>query len=156
MGAVSMDEAQKLHDSAVAANQRLPVKEYKSGEKQSDKIFEVTEGMKVLPGGVVLGPGERFHPTERQVANGSLKNKAQELSRDQYRSLGTTERKSFGVDVDLLGKVPMAPSVRELAVESGLKTEDFAELKPEGRDETYTRKQVEALIEERAAAGAEG
>ncbi len=151
---MTMEDAKVHQTNATEANRKLGIVEYKSGEPQSEKVFEVTEGLKHLPGGLVLGPGERFHPTERQVANGSLKNKAQELSRDQYTALGSGGRKSFGVNVDLLGKVPMAPTVREAAVAAGLVTEDFVGVEPEGSEGQYTKKQVEALVVAKTSAKA--
>lgn len=141
--------AQELHHEAVEANRDIPVVPYKSGQKQSDLVYEVTDGYKRLPGGLVLGPGQRFHPTEKQVRDGSLKNKARELSRSEYRDL-RAPRKSFGVGADIgIRALPMAEGTLQLALEAGLTEEDFKGVDPEGSGARYTRAQVETMIAQR-------
>lgn len=142
----TLQEAQKEYSNAVEANRDHGVVQYKSRQSQADAIYEVVEGCKRLPGNIVLGPGARFHPTEKQVKDGSLAGKARELSASELRGLkGFAPVPTFtGADIGLRS-LPMAPGTLKEAMDAGLEEEDFEGLEPafEGR---YTREQVRELI----------
>lgn len=153
MSPLTLEQAKATDFEQRDGNRRSGVVEYESGEKQSDRVYEVTDGLKYLPGGKVLGPGNRFHPTERQIRNGSLKGKARELAQSEYASVSRKERRpvSSGADIGIRA-LPMAEGTLALALEAGLREEDFAGLEP-GYEDRYTRSQVEEIIEARDAGG---
>lgn len=160
----SLQEAQNKHYQATESNRDLGVIEYKSGEKQSDQVWEVTDGLKYLPGGKVLGPGMRFHPTERQVrqtasGKGGLTGKARELTNSEKRDLKHARKSFAGADFGEMGRnalyaLEMADSTVEYAIESGLTAADFDGVEPDGANSRYTRSQVEAMVEARGSADA--
>lgn len=147
----TLEQARDTRREQVDGNRRLGVVEYESGEKQSDRVFEVTDGLKYLPGGKVLGPGNRFHPTERQVEQGSLRGKARELTQSEYGSVSREDRKpvSNGADIGIRA-LPMADTTLKLALRAELSEEDFEGIEP-GYEGRYTRSQVEEIIEARDA-----
>jgi len=145
----TLEQAQADRLKAVESNRALDVVEYKSGEEQSDKIFEVVEGYKHLPGGIRLGPGQRFHPTVKQVRTGALKGKARELTRDEHRSM--TGKVFPGADVGIRA-LPMAKTNMEMAIKAGLKESDFEGVEP-GLEGRYTRSQVQKIIDAKSAEG---
>lgn len=154
MAATATDERR----NAVDTNRRLGVVEYTSGEKQSEQVYEVIEGYKHLPGGIRLGPGNRFHPTERQVrqtleGRGGLVGKARELTQSEYGSVSREERKpvSSGADIGIRA-LPMAETTLALALKEGLTESDFKGIEP-GYEDRFTRSQVEEIIEARDAGG---
>lgn len=144
----SLEEAQGAHDHAVETNRDLGIVPYKSGEKQSDKIFEVTEGYKHLPGGKVLGVGQRFHPTMRQVKTNALRGKARELTRSEARSAVQT---SVPGDIGVRAVPGLTKKLAAYAIKHGLQEEDFAGVDPEGADDTFTKAQLNALIRAKRA-----
>lgn len=154
--AQTLQEQQATRADQIDLNRELGVVDYRSGEKQSDQVYEVIEGYKHLPGGIRLGPGQRFRPTERQVANGSLRGKARELSRSEYRNIQRDERRpvSTGADFREMGlrSIEMADGTRAAAYDGGLGAEDFEGIEP-GFEGRYTRAQVEELIEAKQQAG---
>lgn len=160
MQTMTLQEAQVSHERKVDTNRRKGVVEYKNGEKLSDRVFEVTEGLKYLPGGKVIGPGNRFHPTERQVqalgrGKGGLAGKARELTQSEYDSIGRSERKPMSTGADIgVRSLPMAEGVLRLALEAGLTESDFESLEP-GHKGQFTRAQVEELIEVKQARSAD-
>lgn len=162
MATATLEQAQHERHQAIEANRDLGVVQYKSGEKQSDEVWEVTEGYKYLPGGKVLGPGMRFHPTERQVAQtrkgkGGLVGKARELTNSERRDLRHERRLFQGADFTEMGQkalrdLPMTDSALEAALAAGLVADDFEGLQGEGSGGRYTKPQVDALIEARGSA----
>lgn len=159
--ATTMEKLQTQHDSQTESNRALDVAAYKSGEKQSSRVFEVTDGLKYLPGGKVLGPGMRFHPTERQVENGSLKNKARELNATEMRGLSVEQRRTTtepsvtvaGADIGVRA-LPISSKLATEALAAGLTEADFEGIDPAGNSGKYTRGQVEELIAQHEEAGA--
>ena len=150
----TLEQAQKEHSKAVEYNRDLGIVEYKSRQKQAkDVVYEVVEGCKRLPGGHVLPPGARFHPTEKQVRDGSLRGKARELTASEYRGL-KVERQSFaGADIGVRS-IPMTESALRAALAAGLTEEDFDGLEGDGAEGRFTKPQVDALIEAKAVARA--
>lgn len=147
---MTLDQAKAKRDEQIDQNRSLGVVEYKSGEAQSDKVFEVTEGLKYLPGGKVLGPGQRFRPTERQIANGSLRGKARELTGTEYAAIRRDERRPVSAGADIgLRALPMTNHALKLALDSGLTEADFEGVQPAGHDDQYTKAQVEEIIANR-------
>lgn len=148
----SLQEQQAKRLDQIDQNRELGVVDYRSGEKQSDQVYEVTEGYKYLPGGIRLGPGQRFRPTERQIANGSLRGKARELTRSEASALHRTERRpvSSGADIGLR-QFEMADGTLQYARDHGLTESDFRASEPEGANDRYTRAQVEAMVEAKVA-----
>lgn len=144
-------ELQKTHDAGVADNQNIGVVSWKNGEKQSDRVFEVVEGTKYLPDGEGgqkrLGPGQRFHPTENQVKNGSLKNKARELSATEMRGIRASGVSQPGADIGVRAVKGLSQNLAKIAVDSGLTEQDFDGLAPAGPGGQITRAQVDSLIE---------
>jgi len=134
-------QAQRIQD--VESNRGVGVIPYKSGEEQSDRIFEVVEGYKHLPGGIRLGPGQRFHPTVKQVRTGALRGKARELTRDEHRSM--TGKVFSGADIGIRA-LPMADTTREMALKAGLRESDFEGIEP-GFEGRFTRSQVQRIID---------
>lgn len=148
MGTATLEQAQQERHEAIEANRELGIVEYKSNEKQSEAVYEVIEGRKHLPGGKVCGPGQRFHPTERQVKNGSLAGKAREITRSELRDLKNTSRSFAGTDFRemALRALPMTNHALTLALNTPTVTaEDFAGIEPAHKD-GYTKGQVEELI----------
>jgi hypothetical protein len=152
---VSLEKAQALHNEAVDANRREGVVEYRVGEELSERVYEVEEGLKYVPGPgnaqIRLGPGNRFRPTEAQVRSGSLKGKARELTQSEYAGLGATKIQArVGVDIGLR-TLPITGHVLKLALEAKLTEDDFAGLEPAGPGGNYTKAQVEELIAKKRA-----
>lgn len=155
---MATDTLEKAHEQAREAreaNREIGVISYTSAQKQSDKVYEVKEGYKHLPGGIRLGPGNRFHPTEKQVADGSLKGKAEEIRASEYRDLTRSKRpdakpRAPGADIGIR-RFEMAPTTLTYAIEQGLTEDDFEGVEPEGSDGRYTHAQVEAMVEAREA-----
>jgi len=143
----TLEQAQADRLKAIESHRALGVVEYKSGEEQSDKIFEVVEGFKHLPGGIRLGPGDRFHPTVNQVRTGALKGKARELTRDEHRSM--TGKVFSGADVGIRS-LPMAKTTMEMALKADLRESDFEGIEP-GFEGRYTRSQVQEIIDTKNA-----
>jgi len=140
----TLAQAKKEHSNAVEANRDLGVVQYKSRQEQSDAVYEVVEGCKRLPGGLVLGPGQRFHPTVKQIKDGSLRGKARELSASELRGMRHTSTTFAGADIGLR-TIPMAESTLKLALGAGLSEDDFAGIEP-GAEGRYTRAQVREII----------
>lgn len=168
MATVTLEQKRSEHHRAVEQNRESGVVQYKTSEKLSDAVYEVTEGYKYLPGGARLGPGQRFRPTVRQVEKGALRNKARELSATEYRGLTKPGKVFAGADfaemearaasnqlplVDWSGVI-MADSTREAAQAAGLVPEDFEGVEPEGAAGRFTRAQVDAMIAIRSSAEA--
>lgn len=148
--AKTMQELQGEHDRKVEANRSLGIQAYKSGEKQSGEVWEVTAGRKYLPNGkgrqAVLGPGHLFHPTVRQIETGALEGKAREVPASVRRGLSTSGAiRSTGADIGLRA-LPMADSTLKRAMQAGMTEEEFSGVDPEGADGQYTFRQVEAMI----------
>ena len=148
--AKTLTELQNEHDRKVEGNRALGIQNYKSTEKQSDEVWEVTAGRKYLPDGrgkqKVLGPGHLFHPTVTQIENGALAGKAREVPASVRRGLdaaGTIT--STGADIGLRS-LPMAESTVKRAIQAGMTEEDFRGVEPDGQDGQYTFRQVEAMI----------
>lgn len=153
---LTLEQAKATDREQRDTNRRLGVVEYESGEKQADAVYEVTDGLKYLPGGKVLGPGSRFRPTLGQIRKDkrgrtSLDGKARELTQSEYGSVSRANRKpvSSGADIGIRA-LPMAEGTLALALEHGLREEDFEGLEP-GYEDRYTRAQVEQIIEARDA-----
>lgn len=148
---MTISEASAARRKAVEANRRTGVTEYKSGQKQSERVFEVREGYKTLPGGIRLGPGQRFHPTEKQVASGALRGKAEEITESDYSSLSRTGKVFAGADFTemAINAVPMAESTRAYAIHSGLTAADFDGVEAEGANGRFTRTQVERMVDDK-------
>jgi hypothetical protein len=155
---VAHEQAKIQHAEAVEANRALGVIEYKSGERQSDEVWEVTDGLKYLPGeerkSQVLAPGMRFRPTVEQVrqtraGRGGLRGKARELTTSEYASLRRDGRTvmATGADIGLRG-LSMEKDALALALEHHLSEADFDAVKP-GRFGRYTIEQVESMVAER-------
>lgn len=170
----TIEQALKTRDAQIQSNQDLGVIDYKTSEPLSDSVYEVTEGYKRLPGGKVLGPGQRFRPTARQVASGSLRNKARELTASEYRGLRAERRVFAGADFREMEEraaaraahnTPEPPQERgwddlnmgvttvAYAQEHGLTPADFDGVEPEGTTGRYTRTQVEAMVAARQTEG---
>lgn len=159
MAQPTLEKLQDQHVKDMDINRALGVVEYKSGEKQSDRVYEVVEGCKGLPGGIRIGPGARFHPTEAQVKNGSLRGKARELTATEYGSVRRHERPpvSNGADfgemaegaeaerVAKLSDLPMADTTLKAAIDGGLTVLDFQGIEP-GFEDRYTGSQVRELV----------
>ncbi len=151
MSQATMEQLQQSHDRHTERNRQLPVQDYKSKSPQIDKVFEVTEGVKYVPGEngtqVALGPGRRFRPTEQAIRTGALRGKARELTASELN--GVRGGKSFaGADIGVradLATIPMADSTRERAVKCGLIAADFLGTEPNGADGVYTRAQIDDL-----------
>lgn len=101
-GTLTMAQAKQQHAEAIENNRDLGIVQYRSKERLSDQVYEVAEGKHHLPGGITLGPGMRFHPTERQVRTNSLRGKARELSRSEERDLKRTGRMFAGADFEAM------------------------------------------------------
>lgn len=141
---VTLAEAQAKHRTQVDDNRMQGIADTNNGETPSDKVYEVTDGLKYLPGGRVLGPGNRFRPTEEQIARGGLKGKARELSRSEYQGIG---HRVYGNGADIgLRQYEMAESTLQYALEHGLTEADFDGVEPEGANGRYLREQVEAMV----------
>ena len=146
---LTLAQAKQQQHEAIEANRDLGVISYRTKAKQSDRIYEVVEG-KHHAGGRVLGPGQRFHPTEEQIETGSLEGKARELTNSEYRDARRDVRGFAGADIGLRA-LPMAEQALKLAFEAQLTEEDFANVQPAGRDGRYTKAQVEELAAARRA-----
>lgn len=85
------------------------------------------------------GPGDRFHPTRKQVESNSLEGKARKV-RDAYEPTTTQ-----GADIGLRS-LPMTDAALELALDEGLSEEDFEDIEPDGVHGDYLKGQVEDLV----------
>jgi hypothetical protein len=160
---MTLEQAQAQHAREVDANRREGVIEWRNGEKQSDRVFEVVEGKAHLtdPGDpkkrIVIGEGHRIHPTEaqlKQIQNrkGGLYGKVRELTGTEYDALG---RRAFAPGADIgLRQFKMADGTLKYAREVGLTEDDFAGVEPEGSAGYFTRSQVEAIAESRTSPAA--
>lgn len=88
---------------------------------------------------VRLEPGDRFHPTRKQVAQGSLAGKARKVS----ESSGPTS--VSGADIGLRS-LDMTDAALELALDAGLEVSDFEAVEPAGAHGDYLKSQVEELV----------
>lgn len=177
MATGTIEQLNQEHRAAEEANRDLGVIDYRTSEPLSDAVYEVTDGFKHLPGGLRLGPGQRFRPTARQVETNALRGKARELTPSQMRSLrpgrkvfagadfGEMERKAATANGkasgaapsdDPWGSLPMADETRAFAQEAGLTPADFEGIVPEGARKNYTKTQVRAMIEARQEGGGTG
>lgn len=153
--ALTLEQALQRRERAIEQNRELPITKYPTQEKLSDQVWEVTEGLKHVPGEngrpKTLTPGMRFNPTEKQVAQtlegrGGLLNKARELNGSEYAGIGRGDRKPMVAGADIgLRALPMAEGTRRKAWAAGLTEEDFEGVEP-GHGGKYTGEQVEDLI----------
>ncbi len=144
----TLEQAKKEHSNAIEANRDLGVIQYTSRQEQSDAVYEVVAGCKRLPGNKVLGPGQRFHPTVKQVESGSLRGKARELSASELRGMRHQPKHFAGADIGLRN-VPMAETTFKLALDAQLTETDFTGIEP-GHEGRYTRAQVREIIAARS------
>lgn len=145
---LTIEEARAQHARQMDNNRMRGIADTNNGERPSDRVFEVTEGLKYLPGGRVLGPGHRFRPSEEQIERGALKGKARELSRSEYEAIGRRVHAN-GADIGLR-RFEMAESTLQYALEHGLTEADFEAVEPGGANSRYLREQVEAMVDARA------
>lgn len=181
MAKATIEQLQQAHDAGTDMNRDEGVVQYKTSERLSDEVYEVQEGKHHLPGGTTIGPGHRFHPTERQVKSGSLRGKARPLSAREMREVKSTRPLFAGADFDEMERnareaeareqqqklqdaavaaaesdafaaLPMADGTRALASAAGLVAADFDDVLPTGQDGQYTRRQIEEMIAAKKAA----
>lgn len=159
---MTMEEAQRQTLEAIEHNRSLGVQEYKNGERQSDEVWEVTEGYKHLPmqgekRTLRLGPGHRFHPTVDQVektrrGKGGLLNKARPLTATEMDGLRSARRPMVaGADLGIRAMEFTSEGTAEYALSCGLKEEDFDGVKP-AYGGKYTRAQVDEILIAKQAA----
>ncbi len=162
----TLEDVTRSHEQKVEQNRALGVIDYKSGQQQSERIFEVTAGRKYVPDPAnprrmkSLGPGHLFHPTASELAEdrygrNGLRGKAREVTRSQYEAIqaarGRSSNRSAGADIGLRA-LPMAESTLKRALQANMTEADFEGVEPDGSDGQYTFRQVEAMI---AARGTE-
>lgn len=156
--AMTIEQAQAQREREIDGNRALGVQEWENNEPQSEAVYEVIDGyhhVPVAPGSdeqLTLGPGHRFHPTKQQAETGSLKGKARELTETEYRGIHREERKprSTGADIGIRA-LPMAEGTMKIALDAGLREEDFRRIEP-GHEGRFTRSQVDELIAAREQA----
>jgi hypothetical protein len=157
---MTLKEAQEQHRKDIEANQGLGVVEYDSTEPLSDRVFEVVEGKKFLPGKgaerVVIGPGNRFHPTEREIkqfrgkpGRHSLEGKARELTGTEYTGLKASPLKVAGADIGIRA-LPITGHVLKLALDHNVTEGELRAIAPAGPGGNYTKAQVEEIVSKRA------
>lgn len=95
-----------------------------------------------------LEPGAQFHPTTRQVEGGTLEGKARKVAED-------TSTQFSGEDIGVRS-LPMTDAALELALDEELTEGDFEGVEPEGADEEYLKGQVEDIVADKEAGGADG
>lgn len=149
---LTLEQARKERESAIENNRDLGVIDYPSKQQKADAVYEVIDGYKHLPSGqkggktIRLGPGNRFRPTEKQVADGSLKGKARELTRSEYAGVSRDDRRPVSTGADIgLRSLNMEKAALKAALDAGLCEEDFADMKP-GAFGRFTLEQVEEVI----------
>lgn len=149
----SLAELQAEHYKAVEQNRAAGVVEWKNGEQQSDRVYEVQEGYMHLTGAGRLGQGHRFRPTVKMVETNALENKARELSASEYASIQRDERRPMapGADIGIRALEFTSDSTMEYALQCGLTEADFDGLKP-GYGGKYTRAQVDEILIAKQAA----
>jgi hypothetical protein len=150
----TLADAEAHHFRAMEHNRDVGVVAYETQEKQSDEVWEVTDGYKYLPGGVKLGPGNRFHPTVRQIeqtarGKGGLLGKARELTGAEYRDVKRQGKTFSGADIGLRA-IAMTEPALQAALAAQLDEQDFADIQGEGNDGRITKAQVDRLVQAKA------
>jgi hypothetical protein len=153
MSTVALEVAREKHEAQVEANRALGIIEYESKGRQSDAVYEVTEGRHRLPDGTALTPGKRFHPLERQVTGGkrgrsTLAGKAREVTATERRGIASSRTTVAGADIGLR-TIPMTNHAMSLATDAKLDVSDFDGIEP-AHEQGFTKGQVEDIIARRA------
>lgn len=91
---------------------------------------------------VRLEPGDRFHPTTKQVADGSLEGKARKVS----ESSGSTSA-TVGADIGLRALDWGSEKALEVALEAGIDADAFAEAVEPGGATGYVTSDVRGYLE---------
>lgn len=104
---------------------------------------------------VVLARGDRFHPTLKQVADGSLENKARKV-RDGGRPSAHTVTRDIGLRTLLMTDraLEIALDPAEDGSEPPLDVEDFHGVEPAGADGEYLTGQVRQIADARRSGDA--
>lgn len=153
---MTREQKQAKHAQTAEQNKQLGVVEYKSGQKQSDEIWVVTDGIKALPNHEKrqrphrLAEGNLFHPTESELQNGAraLKNKARPLFPSEYAGVRGSRTMSTGADIGIRA-LEMTNHALKRALDAKLTEADFEGVVPAGADGQYTKAQVEEIIANR-------
>lgn len=107
--------------------------------ERTGDTYRVTDGY-VYHDGDKLGPGAQFHPTHRQVAGGTLVNKAEKV--------GDAPARFDGADIGLRSLDWGSEAALKLALDAGLSTDDFDGREPSGAT-GYVKSDVEGVLEAR-------
>lgn len=152
---VTLKELQQKHEQDVETNRSTGIVEYESSEPVSDRVFEVTEGLKVLPGGKTIAPGARFHPTEREITpfrnkggRHSLDGKARELTATEYAGLKASSTRVAGSDIGIRA-LPITGHVLRYALDNNVTEDELRAVEPAGAGGNYTKAQVEEIVAKR-------
>lgn len=105
------------------------------------ETWRVTGGYHRDADGRTLGPGETFQPTNRQVASGSLRGKAERVK--AHESIRST-----GADIGLRSLKWGSEAALRKALREGLSEDDFQGREPSGAT-GYVTADVNAVLEER-------
>lgn len=150
---LTLEQARKSRENAIEHNRDQGVIDYASKQPKADVVYEVTEGYKHLPSGrkgeksIRLGPGNRFRPTLKQVQDGSLKNKARELSRSEYAGISRDDRRPVSTGAEIgLRTLNMEKDALKLGLDAGLEVADFEGVKGAGAFGRITLDQVQEVI----------
>lgn len=168
MAKQTIEQKQRERAEQMEANRALGVIPWSSPEPQSEKVYEVVEGYHHVPGGKhprnvrKLGPGMRFHPTENQVAKGSLRGKARELTASELAGIGRSadpsrKIRSTGADIGIRdsSRFPLTPGALKLALDQKVTEEELAGVEGEGSEGTILKAQVAAIVAARSGADGE-
>lgn len=164
----TLQDYKKERAAQVEGNRALGVLDYKSTEKQTDRVFEIEEGAHSVSLSPALargdkainrenrrmGPGHRFRPTVSQVkqfdaGRGGLVGKVRELTQTEYAGVHRHERpiRSTGADIGLRSLKALKGEALSAALAASLDVEDFANLAPRGPGGRYTLEQVNEAIQ---------
>lgn len=113
----------------------------------SDDTYEVEDGYMTHtdPSGRErrLGPGDRFHPTKKQVRDGSLTGKA------SVAEPATESPQAAGADIGLRA-LDMTDSALELALDEEVDADDLVDaVEPSGDEGRFWKSDVEEYLDQR-------
>lgn len=168
--AKTLEELQHQHDSTIEQNRLRPVVDVPTkNQKKADVIMEITDGFKhipeVGPDGLVrkihrLGPGQRFRPTESEVATRrtlsnpnipafGLRGKARELTASEMKTVNAGSRPTVAVLDDIgLRTLRFQADALKRAIDARLEVSDFDDITPE-RGGWYKVNHVDEAIRRR-------
>lgn len=111
----------------------------RGGEDANETWRVKDDAAYVYKDGAKYGPGDRFRPTRRQVANQTLTHKAEKVTEHSPPSQHT------GADIGLRALTWGSDAALKLAISEGVDADELATREPSGAT-GYVKADVEALL----------